>query len=339
MKKQPQQPNMDEWLLDSMHGLNEGDEQNIHHHFKRSDFLTALTYEYVSATYSKRMPYWLEKQIKRVISRSIWPRILVIRCRLFIYSPLPLIEDGHWKLIDEILTQTRLALQYLGFTMHGLRLLINIAVALEILISEGFALEGVQQHIAHTWFELCNDMIWVISALTPTTYLAVSCLLMVLELGLIAIRAWIEINRLSSFNAAFNNALENPELDPDKIAELSRLQAHIEAMLTHTYKKFVLNFSVTLTTTALFILKVMIIPSILMTLATNPVVPFIFSALALTITIANHFISQHLDDDKPKIKLECLSEKRPLAYTQSFFKIHTGATRDVNHILAPLRSP
>lgn len=335
MKKQPQQPNMDEWLLDSMH---EGDEQNIHHHFKRSDFLTALTYEYVSATHSKRMPYWLEKQIKRVISRSIWPRILVIRCRLFIYSALPLIEDGHWKLIDEILTQTRLALQYLGFTMHGLRLLINIAVALEILISEGFALEGVQQHIAHTWFELCNDAIWIISAVTPSSYLAVSCLLMVLELGLIAIRAWIEINRLSSFNAAFSHALENPALSLDDIAELSLAKTHTEAMLTHTYKKFVLNFSFTLTTTAIFILKAVIIPSVSMTLAANPVVPFIFAALALSISLINHFISQHIDEDKPKIKIEDLSAVQTSVRTRNtFFKansfepVHT----DIDSVFVP----
>lgn len=338
MKKQPQQPNMDEWLLDPLHGLNEGDEQNIHHHFKRSDFLNALAFEYVCSTYSKRTPYWLEKQIKRVISRSIWPRILVMRCRLLIDSTLPFIEDGHWELIDEILTQTRLALRYLGFIMHGLRLLINIAVSLEILISEGFALEGIQQHIAHTWFELCNDTIWIISALTPSSYLDVSCLLMVLELGLIAIRAWIEINRLSSFNAAFGNALENPELDPDKIAELSLFKAHTEAMLTHTYKKFVLNCSVTLTTTALFILKVVIIPSVSMALATNPVVPFIFAALALSISLINHLISQHIDEDKPKIKIEDLpATQASVRARNTFFKAKAPdpVHADVEPVFAP----
>ncbi len=338
MKKQPQQLNMDEWLLDPMHGLNEGDEQNIHHHFKRSDFLNALTFEYICATHSKRTPYWLEKQLKRVISRSIWPRILVMRCRLLIDSALPLIESGHWELIDEILTQTRLALRYLGFIMHGLRLLINIAVSLEILLSEGFALDGIQQHIARTWFELCNDMIWVISALTPSTYLAVSCLLMVLELGLIAIRAWIEINRLSSFNAAFSNALENPALDPDEIAELSLLQAHTEAMLIHTYKKFVLNLSVTLTTTALFILKAAIIPSVSIALASNPIVPFIFAALALSISLINHFISQHIDEDKPKIKIEDLSAIQTLVRTRNTFfkaKAPDPGHADVELVFAP----
>lgn len=338
MKKQPQQPNMDEWLLDSMHGLNEGDEQNIHHHFKRSDFLTALTYEYVSATYSKRMPYWLEKQIKRVISRSIWPRILVMRCRILIDSALPLIENGHWELVDETLTQTRLALRYLGFIMHGLRLLINIAVSLEILISEGFFLEGIQQHIAHTWFEVCNDAIWIISAITPSTYLAVSCLLMVLELGLIAIRAWIELNRLSSYNSAFANALGNPALDPEEIAELSLLKAHTEAMLIHTYKKFFLNFGVTLTTTAIFILKAMIIPSVSMTLAVNPVVPFIFAGLALAISLINHFISQHIDEDKPKIKIKDLSVVQASVRTRNtFFKANAlePVHIDVNSIFTP----
>lgn len=244
-----------------------------------------------------------------------------MRCRLLIDTALPLIESGHWELIDEILTQTRLALRYLGFIMHGLRLLINIAVSLEILISEGFALEGIQQHIAHTWFELCNDTIWIISALTPSTYLAASSLLMALELGLIVIRAWIEINRLSSFNAAFGNALENPALEPDEIAELSLSKAHTEAMLIHTYKKLILNWCVTLTTTALFILKTVIIPSVLLTLAINPVVPFIFAALALSISLINHFISQHIDEDKPKVKIENLPATQASVRTRNtFFK-------------------
>lgn len=322
MKKQLQQPNMDEWLLDPMHGLNEGDEQNIHHHFKRSDFLNALTFQYVCAMRSNLTPYKLEKQIKRVISSSIWPRIVVMRCRLLIESALPLIADGHWELIDETINQTRLILRYLGFMMHGVRLLIDLAVSLETLLSEEFALEGIQQHVAHTWFELCNDAIWIISATTPSDYLAVSCLLMVLELGLIAIRAWIEINRLSSFNAAFGNELEGSALDSDEAVELSLLKTHAEAMLTHTYKRFILNFSVTLTTTAIFFLKAVIVPSVSMTLAINPVVPFIFAALALSISLISHFISQHIGGDKPKIKIEDLPTVQTSLFSQNtFFEI------------------
>ena len=161
---------------------------------------------------------------------------------------------------------------------------------------------------------------------------------MVLELGLIAIRAWIEINRLSSFNAAFGNALENPALDPDEIAELSLVKAHTEAMLSHTYKKFVLNFGVTLTTTAIFILKAVIIPSVSMTLAANPIVPFIFAGLALSISLINHFISQHIDEERLKIKIEDLSAVQASVRTRNtFFKanafepVHT----DVDSIFAP----
>lgn len=340
MKKQPLQPNMDEWLLDPMHGLNEGDEQHIHQHFKRSAFLNALTFEYVCAPHSKRTPHRLEKQIKRIISRSIWPRILVMRCRLLIDSTLPLIDYGHWELIDEILNQIHLSLRFMGFIMHGLRLLINITVSLEILISEGFAFEGVQQHIAHTWFELCNDAIWIISALTPSSFLAVSCLLMVLELGLILIRAWIEISRLSNFKVAFSKALENPALDPDDIAELRLAKDHTEAMLAHTYKKFILNLSVTLATTALFILKAIIIPSVAITVATNPVVPLVFAALALIISIANHFISQHLDEYKPKIKIDYLSKKQSsMLQNQCFFKTLACDSMEVKQSFSSLQEP
>lgn len=40
MKKQPQQPSMDEWLLDPIHGLEAGDEDNVQQPITPSDFLT-----------------------------------------------------------------------------------------------------------------------------------------------------------------------------------------------------------------------------------------------------------------------------------------------------------
>ncbi len=298
---------MDEWLLDPMHGLKEGDEQNIHHHFKRSDFLNSLTFEYVCTIHPTRTPYWIEEQIKHLISGSIWPRILVTRFRLLIHTALPLVELGHWELMDAILHYIRIILHYAGFILHGLRLFINIATLLESLTSEESAFEGFKQQIAQTWFELCNDGHWIISALAPSSYLALSCSLMVLELGLVALRAWIEINRLSSFVAAFNNALENPKLHVDSITELTLSEAHARAMYNHTFNKLILNLSVTLTTTMIFILKNVVIPSFSTTLAANPVFSFVFAALALAISLANHYMSQCIDYDKPKIKIERLA--------------------------------
>lgn len=307
MKKQPQQPSMDEWLLDPVHGLEAGDEQTIHRHFKRSDFLNSLTFQYACTIRPTRTPYWLEKQTKRLISRSIWPRILVMRCRLLIHTALPLVEQGHWEFMEVTLHYIRIILHYAGFIMHGLRLVINIATLLEPLTFEESAFEDFKQQLAHTWFELCNDAHWIIAALTPSSYLALSCSLMVLELGLVALRAWIQINRLSSFIAAFNNALENPKLDACSITELTLSEAHAMAMYNNTFNKLILNLSVTLTTTVIFILKYVVIPSFSMTLAANPVVSFVFAALALVISLTNHSMSKCIESDKPKIKIERLA--------------------------------
>ena len=307
MKKQPQQPNMDEWLLDPMHGLEEGDEQNIHHHFKRSDFLNSLTYQYVCTIHSTRTPYWLEKQTKRLISRSIWPRILLMRCRSLIHTALQLSENGHWKFMDVTLQYIRIILHYAGFIMHGLRLLINIVTLLESLTSEESAFEGFKQQFTRTGFELFNDALWIISAGAPSGYLALSGSLMGLELGLVALRAVIEIKPLYCIVEAFNNALGDSELDVDSINELTLSAAHASAKYNHTVHKFILNLSVTVTTTMVFIVRYVVIPSFSTTFAANPFVSFIFAALALAISLANHYMSKSIDNDKPKIKIEALA--------------------------------
>ena len=298
---------MDEWLLDPMHGLEEGDEQNIHHHFKRSDFLNSLTFLYACTIHPKRTPYWLEKQTKRLISRSIWPRILLMRCRSLIHSALQLAENGHWEFMEVTLQYIRSVLHYAGFIMHGLRLLINIATLLESLTSEESAFEGFKQQLAHTWFELFNDAHWIISAVAPSSYLPLSCSLMILELGLIGLRACIELKPLYGFVGAFNNALEDSERDVDSITELTLSEAHARAKFNHTAHKFILNLSVTVTTTMVFILRYVVIPSFSTTFAANPIVSFIFAALALAISLANHYMSKSIDNDKPKIKIESLA--------------------------------
>ena len=103
--------------------------------------------------------------------------------------------------------------------------------------------------------------------------------------------------------------LKNKELSENHIIELKRSEAHSSAMLTHTCKKLALNLVVLSSTILLFIFKHFIIASISLTLASNPVVPFIFAILALALSITNHCFSQHIDKDKPKINARYLSGK------------------------------
>ena len=110
MKKQPQQPSMDEWLLDPIHGLEAGDEDSVHQPITPSDFLTTEAFEYFTSIQPKRSAYNIERQIRRLISRSIWPRILIARCRLLLSTVMPLIVDGHWEFLEHVLTFVRTAL-------------------------------------------------------------------------------------------------------------------------------------------------------------------------------------------------------------------------------------
>jgi hypothetical protein len=55
MKKQPQQPSMDELLLDPIHGSETGDEDNVHQPIIPSDFLTTETFEYFTSIQKARV--------------------------------------------------------------------------------------------------------------------------------------------------------------------------------------------------------------------------------------------------------------------------------------------
>lgn len=300
MKKQTQQPSMDEWLLDPIHGLEVGDEDNIHQPITPSDFLTPEAFEYFLSIQPKQSAYNIERQIRRLISRSIWPRILVARCRLLLSTVMPLIVDGHWEFLEHVLTLVRTSLLYLGFLIHGLRLFMNIAQMMKTLISSNSVFTQLQQQSSHSWVELFTDSHWIISALTSSDYLALSCTLMVLELGLIAMRAWIESRHLSDYIKAINDAIKKPDLQPDHLDELLRAKTHAEAMLQHTYKKLAINFGVTLLSACLFAFKNILIPFIAVSVA-NPLVPFIFAVIAFSISIANHYLNQYVDQQKPKI--------------------------------------
>ena len=114
------------------------------------------------------------------------------------------------------------------------------------------------------------------------------------------VHGWMESQRLSHCIKAINDAIKKPDLQPDHLDELLRAKTHAEAMLQHTYKKLAINFGVTLLSACLFAFKNILIPFIAVSLA-NPVVPFIFAALAFAISIANHYLNQYVDQQKPKI--------------------------------------
>ena len=173
---------MDEWLLDSKHGLHEGDDEVVHQ-LAPSDCLNPVTYNYALTIQPKKRPYWLQRSIRRWISHSISPGILITRCRLALATGLPLLTEWHIEFMDKILSVIRSIMHYLGIILHGLRLLMNLAALLEPLVTDSSPFEGIKQQFDQ-WFELFIESFHsLISAFIPPNYLVISCALSVLELG------------------------------------------------------------------------------------------------------------------------------------------------------------
>jgi hypothetical protein len=314
MKKSPRQPTMDEWLLDSLHGLHDGaDEEALK--CLPSHFVSSLTYSYVCALQPKQRAFWLDRQIKTVFSRSIWPRLLIARCRVVLATALPLISNGHWIIMDWILNSLRLVMRYIGIILHGLRLLTNLALLVKPLFIDA-PLEGMKHAFSYSWFELFIDSHSLLSAFLPANFLITSCALSVLELGIFMLRGWFEYRRIAVFKELFSKELGRGGLTKEHFIEIKKSEAHAIAALNHQCKKLALNLAVMAVSIFIFVLKHFILTSLSIALVTNPVVPLIFAVLALGLTLANHFISQHLDKGKPKIKMTQLSGK------MTFFKEH-----------------
>lgn len=318
MKKLPQQPNMDEWLLDSLHGLHDGDddEQEV---LKPEHFISSLTYKYVSTQQPKQHALVIERQVRKIMSRSLWPRILISRCRLLLVHSLPLISDGHWIIMDFILNSLRLVMHYLGILINGLRLLMNLALLVKPLFTDALPWEGIKQALSHSWFELFLDAHSLLSAFLPTTLLKTSCAFSALELGVFMFRGWLELNELSTFKQSFSNQLTKENLSEEHLIELKKAEAHAAALHKLKLKKLILNCAVLSTSILLFVFKYFMLPSLSLTLVSNPIVPLLFAVLALGLSLANHYVGQHLDKEKPKVKLSHLSGR------VSFFKASAPA--------------
>ncbi|MCW8452960.1 hypothetical protein OQJ18_01705 [Fluoribacter dumoffii] len=311
MKKRSQQPNMDEWLLDSRHGLHDGDEKQ-HEVLKPEHFISSLTYQYVDTIQPKQKALWVQRELNKIMSRSLWPRILIARCRVLLAHSLPLLANGHWVIMDFLLNSIRLALHYISIAVHGLRVLLNLANLIQPLLTDSLTWERAKHTLSHSWFELFIDTHSLFSAFLPAAWVKTNCAFSVLELGVFILHGWLEIRKLSAFKQAFSNQLCKNNLSEEQLIEMRKAEAHAVALYKLKFKKLVLNCAVLSASILLFIFKSFIVP---VAFVSNPVVPLIFAVLALILSLANHYVGQYLDRDRPKVTLSQLSGR------VAFFKV------------------
>ena len=306
MKKTPRQPTMDEWLLDSLHGMHDGEEDE-HEELKPEHFISSLTYNYVKHLQPKQRKCWVEGHFRKAMSQSIWPRILIARCRILITHTLPLLADGHWPIMEVILNFLRTAMQYLGVFLHSVRLLINLASLASPLCTASSSWDSVIHALSDSWFELFIDTHSLTTTFLPSSYLTTNFIFSVLELGMFILRGWLELSKLEGFKQSFKEQLANNTLSETHKIELYKADAHATALCNHQYKKLILNVTVLSLSITLFILKSFVLPSVSLAMVSNPVIPLVFAILALSLSLANHYLGQYIDKEKPKIKMSQLS--------------------------------
>ncbi len=325
MKKTPRQPTMDEWLLDSLHGMHDGEEDE-HELLNPEHFISSLTYDYVKHLQPKQRSWWIEHHFRKGMSQSIWPRILIARCRVLITHALPLLAEGHWAIMEVILNSLRTVMQYLGILLHSVRLLMSLASLVTPLCSESSSWDGVMHALSDSWFELFIDTHSLTSAFLPANYLKTTCVFSLLELGMFILRGWLELSKLDEFKHSFKDQLANHTLSEAHVLELNKAKAHATALYNHQYKKLILNIAVLSLSTSLFILKSFVLPSLSLALVSNPITPLIFAIVALSLSLANHYLGQYIDNEKPKIKMSQLSGR------VSFFKENVPAPSRTRHV-------
>jgi hypothetical protein len=156
--------------------------------------------------------------------------------------------------------------------------------------------------------------------------LKTNCAFSILELGAFILKGWLELSKLKGFEYSFKDQLTNNTLSEAHVLELNKAEAHATALYNHHYKKLILNVTVLSLSISLFVLKSFVLPSLSLALASNPVTLLIFAIVALSLSLANHYLGQYIDNEKPKIKMSQLSGRI------SFFKENVPVLSQERHV-------
>ena len=132
------------------------------------------------------------------------------------------------------------------------------------------------EKLHRTGVELGNDLIWILAALA-TASLEYALVFFLVDILWLAFRAWIAIGRQKPLNGETSKKDENT-----------------------FYAKLALNLFNVISISALTIMKNFILPTLLPSLALNPVLGLFFALSVLMITILSNQIEQHLERQNKK---------------------------------------
>ena len=298
---------------------------------QENDVIAKLIYEYISSIKRKPASSRTDLRVKRIISQSIWPRLVAMRLRTVLVKLIPVINLVNHEYLIDGLNDAQWILAALGWALHGLRLIINILRFLNCYFSNNENTSTWQKRLEEefkkSWVELGNDLLWVVTTLTPVIHITISLAFIMIELTWIVFCAWAEISRLNHFKHGFNQITFAGAIQPRILSAIDTCQDDLKKHLTYAQKKLMLSVITTLSSSLLMLLRTAIMPVLLPTLAINPFILFGFAFLALLITFASHFIGECLKNQKPSEKIVGV-EKNTTIITASRFAFFKPPSED-----------
>ena len=224
-------------------------------------------------------------EFKRIISKLLWPRLVVVRIRHVLAALMPLLNLAGDGTLGILLHDNSSVLSPIGWVLHGLRLLINIVYLLQCLINnDGIAkADGAQElqdsrteKLQRRGVEVGNDLIWILAAVA-TASCECAVVFFLIDILWLAFRAGVAIERQKLPNG------ESSKTDLDAI-----------------YAKLALNLFNVISISTLTIVKNFILPMLMPSLALNPVLGLVFALSVMMITILSNQMEQFLERQNKK---------------------------------------
>ena len=284
---------------------------------QESDFTNPLIYQYLESLTKKTASSTPDITIKRLISKSIWPRLVAIRIRTVLVTLIPVINIVHQDCLLSGLSYVQLCLGLLGWVLHALRLLINLLRLLMCCLpcDESSSPDQkltwqtrLQTELAESQTELGNDLLWILTVLTTSTHVAASVAIMLIDIAWVMYCGYAELTKLNQFKSNFEQIIRSESISPQELADIEACQDNLQKRIAYTQKKLILNLLTTISTTILAFLRIVIMPSLFPMLAINPALLLGFALLSLVVTLASHFIGEWLKLEKPPEKITGLEK-------------------------------
>lgn len=272
------------------------------------------------------------QEINDETANKNWKRLTGIRAIRLLKSILPYVKNSHYhKFINVLDKVTSPFIAYLSWIFFAPRLINNVIMLGTYIIpasltpkqvSLGWQVRAKARLQGATWFEVANDLVWLIAGLLncfvwlgPHVYIGVyiNVVLYGYDVLLAGIRAGVEFNRLNKLYDEYDAIYKEQELlgaSTEELNDIRSFQQHLQQRIIYEKNKVIIAV---INTTILLIAMAMCLPAIAVV---SPTVVLIGSVILLACTLTVYAVSKLLDiKTRPNDQFAVDVEKKFLSST------------------------